>query len=275
MLAVLPFQNLTGDPGQEYFSDGLTEEMIAQLGNVDPQRMGVIARTSVMHYKNGQVEVGQIGRDLGVQYVLEGSVRREPGRVRVTAQLIQIKDQTHLWARQYDRELSGLLSVQDEIAREVADEISLTLGESRRNPPSPEALAAPTPSPNVTAAYDLYLKGQYSFNKRTPQSLRQAIQYFEQATEKDPRNARAYAGLADAYALAGAYSLRPQTEFMDKGRAAAVRAVEIDPSLPEAHTALALIVQNYDWDWTTAEREFRRAIELNPNYATVIGMRNT
>jgi TolB-like protein/DNA-binding winged helix-turn-helix (wHTH) protein/Tfp pilus assembly protein PilF len=268
MLAVLPFQNLTGDPAQEYFSDGLTEEMIAQLGNVDPQRMGVIARTSVMHYKNGQVEVGQIGRDLGVQYVLEGSVRREPGRVRVTAQLIQIKDQTHLWARQYDRELSGLLSVQDEIAREVADEISLTLGESKRNALSPEMPAASASSPNATEAYDLYLKGQYSFNKRTPQSLRQAIQYFEQATEKDPRNARAYAGLADAYALAGGYSLRPQTEFMGKGRAAAVRAVEIDPSLPEAHTALALIVQNYDWDWTTAEREFRRAIELNPNYAT-------
>ena len=268
MLAVLPFQNLTGDPGQEYFSDGLTEEMITQLGNVDPQRMGVIARTSVMHYKNGQVEVGQIGRELGVQYVLEGSVRRESGRVRVTAQLIQIKDQTYLWARQYDRELSGLLSVQDEIAREVADEISLTLGESRHNASSPEAMAAATSSPKVTAAYDLYLKGQYSFNKRTPQSLQQAIQYFEQATEKDPLNARAYAGLADAYALVGGYSLRPQTEFMGKGRAAAVRAVQIDPSLPEAHTALALIVQNYDWDWTSAEREFRRAIELNPNYAT-------
>jgi TolB-like protein/DNA-binding winged helix-turn-helix (wHTH) protein/Tfp pilus assembly protein PilF len=268
MLAVLPFQNLTGDPGQEYFSDGLTEEMIAQLGNVDPQRMGVIARTSVMHYKNGQADLGQIGRELGVQYMLEGSVRREAERVRVTAQLIQIKDQTHVWARQYDRELSGLLSVQDEIAREVADEISLTLGESKRNAASPEAMAAPASSPDAMAAYDLYLKGLYSFNKRTPQSLQQAVQYFEQATRKDPRNARAYAGLADAYALVGGYSLRPQTEFMGKGRAAAVRAVEIDPSLPEAHTALALIVQNYDWDWSTADREFRRAIELNPNYAT-------
>jgi TolB-like protein/DNA-binding winged helix-turn-helix (wHTH) protein/Tfp pilus assembly protein PilF len=268
MLAVLPFQNLTGDPGQEYFSDGLTEEMIAQLGNVDPQRMGVIARTSVMHYKNGQVQVGQIGRELGVQYLLEGSVRREAERVRVTAQLIQIKDQTHLWARQYDRELSGLLSVQDEIAREVADEISLTLGESKRNAASPETMAAPASSPNAMAAYDLYLKGQYSFNKRTQQSLQQAIQYFGQAAEKDPRNARAYAGLADAYALAGGYSLRPQIEFMDKARAAAVRAVEIDPSLAEAHTALALVVQTYDWDWSTAEREYRRAIELNPNYAT-------
>jgi Tfp pilus assembly protein PilF len=242
--------------------------MIAQLGNVDPQRMGVIARTSVMHYKNGQVQVGQIGRELGVQYLLEGSVRREAERVRVTAQLIQIKDQTHLWARQYDRELSGLLSVQDEIAREVADEISLTLGESKRNAASPEAMAAPASSPDAMAAYDLYLKGQYSFNKRTPQSLQQAIQYFGQAAEKDPRNARAYAGLADAYALAGGYSLRPQIEFMDKARAAAVRAVEIDPSLAEAHTALALVVQNYDWDWSTAEREYRRAIELNPNYAT-------
>src|SRR6266567_2161174 len=159
--------------------------------------------------KNGPVEVGQIGRELGVQYVLEGSVRRESGRVRVTAQLIQIKDQTHLWARQYDREMSGLLSVQDEIAREVADEIWLTLGEPKRNALSPEMAAASPSSPNATAAYDLYLKGQYSFNKRTPQSLQQAIQYFEQATKKDPRNARAYAGLADAYALVGGYSLLP------------------------------------------------------------------
>jgi len=205
--------------------------------------------------KNGPVQVGQIGRELGVQYVLEGSVRREAGRVRVTAQLIQTTDQTHLWARQYDRDLSGLLAVQDEIAREVTDELALTLGESKRSAPAAEA-AAP------------YLKGQYSFNKRTPQSLQQAIRYFEQATEKDPRDARAYAGLADSYALVGGYSLRPQTEFMEKARPAALRAVEIGPNLAEAHTAFALVVQNYDWDWITAEREYRRAIELNPNYAT-------
>lgn len=264
MLAVLPFENLTGDPGQDYLSDGLTEEMITQLGSLEPRRMGVIARTSVMQYKKRLPKLTQIGRELGVEYVLEGSVRREAGRVRVSAQLIQTKDQTHLWARQYDRELSDLLLVQNEIAREVAYEIDLTLGNSNRRKSTPEALS----SRNRYEAYDLYLKGQYAFNKRTGQSLQQAIEYFCRATQKDPHNARGFAGLAAAYALIGGFSMQRQTEFMAKARAAALRALEIDPNLPEAHTALALIVQNHDWDWLTAEREYRRAIELNPNYAT-------
>jgi TolB-like protein/DNA-binding winged helix-turn-helix (wHTH) protein/Tfp pilus assembly protein PilF len=262
MLAVLPFQNLTGDASQEYFSDGLTEEMITQLGNLDPQYLGVIARTSVMHYKTMQTPLGQVGRDLGVQYVIEGSVRRDANNVRVTAQLIQTKDQTHVWARQYDRELKGLLGLQGEIAQEIADEIQLTLADHK------SAAAHPALSPQNYETYDLYLKGQYFFNKRTAASLEKAIGYFEQATTKDPNYARAYAGLADCYALMGAYSGHPQTEFMPKARKAALRALQIDDNLAEAHTALALIVQNYDWDWQTAEKEFRRAIELNPNYAT-------
>ena len=138
MLAVLPFENLTGDPSQEYFSDGLTEEMISHLGVLDPKGLGVIARTSVMHYKNNQPQLGQIGRELGVQYVLEGSVRRDAEKVRVSAQLIQVSDQTHLWARQYDRELSNLLGLQGEIAQEIGDEIQLTLGE-RQERLSPSA----------------------------------------------------------------------------------------------------------------------------------------
>jgi TolB-like protein/DNA-binding winged helix-turn-helix (wHTH) protein/Tfp pilus assembly protein PilF len=264
MLAVLPFQNLTGDAGQEYFSDGLTEEMIARLGSLDPQHLGVIARTSVMHYKNSQEKLDQIGRELGVRYVLEGSVRREVGKVRISAQLIQVNDQTHLWARQFDRELSGLLSLQSEITREISGEIQVALG-NRKPIQTP---LEPSSSPQSYEAYDLYLKGQYFWNKRTVEGFRRAIDYFQRAVDKDPNYARAYAGLADSYALIGGYSLAPQAEFIAKARAAALRALEIDDSLAEAHTALALIVQNYDWDWQTADKEFRRAIELNPNYAT-------
>jgi len=264
MLAVLPFENLTGDAAQDYVSDGMTEEMITQLGSLDPVHLGVIARTSVMHYKRSQEPLPQVGRELGVQYVLEGSIRRDSDKVRITAQLIQIKDQTHVWARQYDRELSTLLALEGEIAREIADEVQISLGDHKPITPASQ----PVLSPRTYEAHDLYLKGQYFLNKRTIDGFQRAIDYFQRAIAIDPRYARAYAGLADSYALLGPYSGVPQTQFMPKARAAALRALEIDESVPEAHTALALIVQNYDWDWQTAEKEFRRAIELNPNYAT-------
>jgi TolB-like protein/DNA-binding winged helix-turn-helix (wHTH) protein/Flp pilus assembly protein TadD len=264
MLAVLPFENLTGDAGQDYFSDGLTEEMITQLGRLDPQRLGVIARTSVMHYKHSQEPLPQIGSELGVQYVLEGSVRRDAEKVRISAKLIQLKDQTRLWERQYDRELGSLLALQGEIARETTDEIKLTLGQHHRPDVVPR-----TPVPATTSeAYDLYLKGQYFWNKRTVPGFHQAIEYFQQAITKDSNYAPAYAGLADSYTLLTGYSGAPAARFMPKARAAALRALELDADLPEAHTALALIVQNYDWDWQTAEKEYRRAVELNPSYAT-------
>jgi len=266
MLAVLPFQNLTGDIGQEYFSDGMTEEMITQLSNLDPQHLGVIARTSVMHYKNGQDSLDQIGRELGANYALEGSVRRDSGRVRITAQLVQMKDQSHLWARTYDRDLSHLLALQGEIAREIADEIQFTLSDHTSSQPVPTSSSSSSPA--TYEAYDLYLRGQYFWNKRTVEGFQQAITYFQKAIAKDPHYARAFAGLADSYALLGGYSLVPQQEFKRKARAAAQRALELDEKLPEAHTALALNVQNYDWDWPTAEKEYRRAIELNPNYVT-------
>ena len=264
MLAVLPFENLTGDPTQEYFSDGLTEEMISHLGVLDPKVLGVIARTSVMHYKDNQLQLGEIGRELGVQYVLEGSVRRDAGKVRVSAQLIQLSDQTQLWARQYDRELSSLLGLQGEIAQEIGDEIQLTLGDRK------SALASSKPqTPKSFEAYDLYLKGRYFWNKRTPESFEEAIKYFQQAIAKDPDYARAYAGLADCYALLPGYTMTvPQTEALPKARAAALKALQLDGELAEAHTSLALITENYDWDWQTAEKEYRRAIDLNPNYAT-------
>jgi TolB-like protein/DNA-binding winged helix-turn-helix (wHTH) protein len=264
-LAVLPFENLTGDAGQDYFSDGLTEEMIAQLGRLDPNRIDVIARTSVMHYKNTPVQLPQIAQDLHVEYVLEGSVRRESDRVRINAELIQVKDQVPLWSRQYDRELSNLLALQSEIAHEVGGEIRLALGDGR----NPKNGRAPTaPSTTSYEAYDLYLKGRYFWNKRNAQSFRQAADYFQLAIDKDPKYAPAYAGLADTFALMSSYGYAPPAELIPKARAAALKALQIDESLAGAHASLAVIAQNYDWDWPTAEREYRRAIELDPGYAT-------
>jgi len=267
ILAVLPFQNLTGDVAQEYFSDGLTDEMIAQFGRLDPEHLGVIARTSVMHYKDRNEPLDQIGRELGAQYALEGSVRRDANKVRISAQLILIKDQTHVWSRQYDRGLSDLLAVQAEIAQAIGDQILVTLEERKRLAPS---LAKDTSfSPAAYEAYDLYLKGRYFWNKRTAQGLERAIEYFQQAIVKDPKSARAYAGLADCYALISGYDISvPAAEVSPKARAAALKAVELDDGLAEAHTSLALIEQNYDWSWRAAEKEYRLAIQLNPNYAT-------
>lgn len=264
MLAVLPFENLTGDATQDYLSDGFTEEMITDLGRLDPAHLGVIARTSVMHYRHTQETTAQIARELGVQYVLEGSVRRNSGRVRITAQLIQSSDQTDLWAREYDRELRDLLLVQGEIAQEIADEIQLALGaQGGRNDGRRQGR-----SPGNYEAYDLYLKGRYFWNERTPDGFRQAVDLFQQAAATDPRSARAYAGLADAYLLSGSYGFAPSSEVMPKARAAALKAAQLDDSLAEAHTSLALVAEAYDWDWQTADKEFRRAIQLDPNYAT-------
>ena len=264
MLAVLPFENLTGDASQDYFSDGLTEEMIAQLGDLDPYHLGVIARTSVMQYKHSNKALDQIGHELGVQYALEGSVRSDSGKLRINAQLIQLKDQTHLWTRQYDREPGSLLELQGEIAKEIAEEIQLKIGVHEPINSGQEPLL----SSRASEAYVLYLKGLYFCNKRTVLGLQQAIRYFQQAIDKDPADAKAYAGLAQAYALMGGYNVMPPTESMPKARAAALRALKLDERLPEAHAALAVIAQNYDWDWATANMEYRRAIQLNPNYAT-------
>jgi TolB-like protein/DNA-binding winged helix-turn-helix (wHTH) protein/Flp pilus assembly protein TadD len=264
MVAVLPFKNLTGDDTQDYFSDGLTEEMIAQLGRLDPKELGVIARTSVMHYQHSSEKVDQIGSELDVQYVLEGSVRRDSQKVRINAELIEVDGQRQLWAQQYDRELTNLLVAQAEIAREISDSIQQTLG----SPQHSEPIRTPTLTPQAYQAYDLCLKGLYFWNKRTGQGLQQAIVYFQQAIAIDPNYAPAFAGLSNTYALMPGYMLAPAAEYMPKAREAAVRALQTDDELPEAHVALALILENYDWDWNSAEKEYRRAIELNPNYAT-------
>ncbi len=262
VLAVLPFMNLTGDARQDYFSDGFTEEMIAQLGRLEPEHLGVIARTSVMRYKNEQDQLQKIARELRADYVLEGSVRRDSGNVRITAQLIQTKDQTHIWARQYDRQLTSLLVVQGEIAQEIADEIQLTLGKNKLPGPAQQVVL----SPKTYQAYDLYLKGRYFWNKRTPEGFRQAAEYFQQAIAEDPKYARSYAGLADTYSLMSTWFQVPQNRFMPQAEAAAVKALEIDPTLAEAHTSLALIAERYHYDRQTAEKEYRRAIELDPAY---------
>ncbi|MGA2814239.1 MAG: tetratricopeptide repeat protein [Candidatus Acidiferrum sp.] len=265
MLAVLPFENLTGDAGQEYFSDGLTEEMISQLSDLNRERWGVIARTSVMHYKHTQTPLNQIGHELGVQYVLEGSVRRDASTIRVSAQLIQVKDQRHLWSRQYDRQLNGLLEIQQEIAQEIADEIQLTLGDKHADNAASHVTIR---SPVSYEAYDLYLKGRFFWNKRTESGFHQAADYFQQAIDKDPHYARAHAGLADTLALLSTWNYVRAIDFMPKARAAALQALQIDDSLAEAHASLALIAEQYDYDWQSAEREFRRAIQLDPGYAT-------
>lgn len=266
MVAVLPFQNLTGDPGQDYFSDGLTEEMITALTRLNQDRMGVIARTSVMLYKQSPKPLDQIGHELGVQYVMEGSVRRDSSRVRITAQLIQVKDQTHLWAREYDRELNNSLALQSEIAQEIGDEIQISLGAGDGVKTAKHV--APTHSTASYEAYDLYLKGRYFWNKRTGTGFLQAVNYFQLAIAKDPGYASAYAGLADTFGLMSTWYQAPQQEFMPKAKAAALNALALDDSLAEAHASLALVAENYDYDWQTAEKEFRRAIQLNPDYAT-------
>ena len=194
MMALLPFQNFSGDSTQDYVSDGLTEEMITQFGRMDPQQLAVIARTSAMAYKETRKTTAEIGRELGVDYILEGGVRRDDSRVRVSAQLIQVKDQTHLWARSYDRNMRDLLSLQGEVAQAIAEEIQIKL--SKR----PRALPA-TNRPVDVEAYEIYLLGLYYWNRRSQADLQRGIAYFEQAIDRDPNNALAYAGLANSYSF--------------------------------------------------------------------------
>lgn len=260
-LAVMPFQNLTGDPQQDYFADGLTEEMITQIGGFAPTRLAVIARTSAMHYKGSTERAAEIGRELNVDYLLEGSVRREGPRVRVSVQLIRLPDETHVWAQEYDRKLQNYLQLEEEIATTVAGQIEVTL--AKRVAGYPRPMLDPS-------AHDDYLKGRYFWNQRSENGYFKAISYFKQAIAKSPEYAQAYAGLADAYALLGSNPTRSMSrrEALTKAREAAVKALELDDKLAEAHTSLAFISWHYDWNWAVAENEFRRALELNPSYPT-------
>ena len=263
MLAVLPFENLTGDPQQEYFSDGLTEELITQLGGMNPQRLAVIARTSVMHYRKTSQTVAQIGQELGVDYVVEGSVVREKNLMRISSQLVRVRDQTHVWAHSYERDLGGVLALQDEVAAAIAQSIEITLASSG----GPRGTGGRTVNP---AAYESYLQGRYFWNRRTEEGYKKALQYFNEAIREDPNYAQAYAGLADTFALLGSLtnSVLPRSEAMPKARQAALRALELNDRLAEAHTSLAFVKMQYDREWAVAEREFQHAIQLNAGYAT-------
>jgi TolB-like protein/DNA-binding winged helix-turn-helix (wHTH) protein/Tfp pilus assembly protein PilF len=258
MLAVLPFQNLSNDAQQEYFADGMTDEIITQLGGLDPQRLGVIARTSAMRYKTGRRDVGLVARDLGVNYVLEGSVRRDGQRIRVTAQLIQTSDQTHVWADSYDRDVSDILKLQSGVARAIANQIRLRLT------PQTERRLASAPRSNAQA-HEAYLQGQQAWNLRSREGSRRGIEEFQRAVEIDPNYAAAYAGLARAYALSPVYRFLRELEAMPKAREAAARAIALDDSLAEAHTMMGFVKAHYEYDWVAAEREFQRALQLNPS----------
>ena len=257
MLAVLPFKNLASEPEQDYFSDGLTEEMIAHLGRLNPERLGIIASTSAMRYKSTDKSIAQIGDELGVSYILEGSVRRESDRVRITAQLIHVGDQTHLWAETYEHDLAGVLAIQQEVANRIAKSLTVQLLPDRA-----PFLSSRSPG---SAAYDAYLKGRYHWNKRTARASKEAIKYFQQAIDEDPNFAPAYAGLAVSYNYLAGFA--PPQDVYPKAKQAALKALEIDDTLAEAHAALGMIKLSFDLDWAGAEKEFEQALELNPNLA--------
>jgi TolB-like protein/Tfp pilus assembly protein PilF len=259
ILAVLPFANLSGDPAQDYFADGLTEEMITDLGRISPQSLGVIARTSAMKYKETREDVKQIGQELGAEYVLEGSVRREGARARVSAQLIRVSDQTHLWAQNYDVQVKDILSVQRDVAAAIAGKTRLNL--------SHDVFLPESPRPANEEAYDAFLKGLYFLGRRDYQGITQGVAAFELAVQKDPTYAPAHAGLAEALTFAGVPDASLRVENYRKALAAATRAIELDDASAEAHTALAGIRIFYERDWPGARSEFERALQLNPNYA--------
>jgi len=260
MLAVLPFANLSDDPKQEYFSDGMTEETITALGRLNPTKLGVIARTSAMHFKDSTKPIDEIGRELGVDYVVEGSVRRGEDRVRITAKLVQVSDQTQLWSGSYDRELAHVLQIQVDVADAVAEALALVLlpqdGSARQN------------ATRDSAAYDEYLLGRHYWAKRTPEDLARAMDHFKRAIELDPDFALAYAGLADAWLVQPWYVDGPYQRMYAEARQAADRALALDDSLAEGHVSMGGLLSDQG-QFAEAEVHFRRALALDPNNATL------
>jgi TolB-like protein/DNA-binding winged helix-turn-helix (wHTH) protein/Tfp pilus assembly protein PilF len=260
-LAVLPLESLSNDASQDYFADGMTDELIADLGQISALR--VISRTSVMVYKHARKPLPQIARELNVDAVVEGTVLRSGDRVRITAQLIEASSDKHLWSQSYEGELRDTLALQSQVARAIAEQIRINV-----NPQEQAALK------NVKVvnpqAYESYLKGRFFWNKRTADGLKVALAYFHQAIDEDPAYAQAYSGLADTYALLGdwQYAVMTPKEALPKAKAAAIKALELDSALGEAHNSLAFCLDGFDWDFDAAGKEFRRALELNPGYAT-------
>jgi TolB-like protein/DNA-binding winged helix-turn-helix (wHTH) protein/Tfp pilus assembly protein PilF len=260
-LAVLPLESLSNDASQDYFADGMTDELISDLGQISALR--VISRTSVMAYKHTRKPLPQIARELNVDAVVEGTVLRSGDQVRITAQLIEASSDNHLWSQSYQGELQDTLALQSKVAKAIADQIRINL-----NPREQAALE------NVKVvnpqAYESFLKGRYFWNKRTADALKVALAYFNQAIDEDPKYAEAYSGLADTYALLGDWQYAAMTpkEALPKAKAAAIKALELDTALGEAHNSFAFCLDAFDWDFDSAGKEFRRAIELSPSYAT-------
>jgi len=260
-LAVLPLENLSGDAAQEYFADGMTDELIARLGQISALR--VISRTSVMPYKRARKPLPEIARELNVDAVIEGTVLRAGGQVRITAQLIEARDDKHLWSDSYDGDLRDTLTLQNTVARAIAEQIRINLNPQEQATLKRRKVVDPD-------AYEAYLRGRYFWNKRTGEDLEKAVAYFNRAIERDPTYAQPYSGLADAYALLGdwEYGVLAPRDALPRAKAAAVKALQLDNTLGEAHISLAFCLDAFDWDLQSAETEFRRGIELNPGYAT-------
>jgi TolB-like protein/Flp pilus assembly protein TadD len=267
-VVVLPFENLSGDSSQDFLSDGFTEETIARLGGMYADELGVIARTSSMSYKQARKRVDQIGRELNVDYALEGSLQATGERLRVTAQLIRTADETHVWANTYDRDARDVLEIQREIVAAVAQAIHARHATryASAGAGSGRAFAERHHDP---IAYEHYLKGRYLWNQRTGSSTRAALRHFQQAIDRQPGYALAYAGIADAYIILGSNAEMAIAEsHHPRARAAALKALELDETLAEAHTSLAALLADYYWDWALAESHFRRSLALNPNDVT-------
>jgi TolB-like protein/DNA-binding winged helix-turn-helix (wHTH) protein/Flp pilus assembly protein TadD len=260
-LAVLPFENLGGDPERGYLADGLTEETIASLGQMDPERVGVIGRQSMMVYRgNATTSLAEIGREVGADYLLESSLRAEGGRFRITTKLIHASDQVQVWSESYDREPTSMLGLQQELSAAIAQQIRLRL--------SPDRLDALTRRQTRNAdAYDLYLRGRNFVNQRTPATTLKAIEYFQRATALDPNYALAWAGLAEAYGTSPINGDARPLDVWPRAREAAAHALRSDPNLAEAQWAMAYMNWMFEWDWTAAESGFRRATTLDANHA--------
>jgi TolB-like protein/DNA-binding winged helix-turn-helix (wHTH) protein len=265
MLAVLPFENLTGDPDQEYLADGMTEELIAQLGRMDPSRLGVIARTSAMQFKNTTKRADQIGSELGVSHLLEGSVRTTGRRIRVAVQLIETRQQSQVWAEQYERDIADVLALQREVAEVIVQHIATSLAIT----PSDVNADARRHS-TITEANEHYLRGRYYWSKETADGHKKAMEHFRKAIDLDPSFALAHSGLADTYVLLGSDGFMAMRDAYPLARTAALKALELNDALSEAHTSMAAITADYYWDWVEADRHFKRAVALNPNYQTAL-----
>jgi adenylate cyclase len=257
-IAVLPFENMSSDPEQEYFSDGMAEEILNALANI--RTLKVVSRTSAFQYKGKQVDLRRIGEELGVRHVLEGSVRKQGSRIRITAQLIEVAHGYHLWSERYDRNIDDIFAIQDEIALAITEKLKITLLASELE----QISKLPTVN---TEAYEHYLKGRFFWNKRG-KWLAPAMEQFGKAIALDPQFAAAYAGIADAYSSLGMYGIIPPSDAMPKAKAAAARAIAIDPALSEAFVSIAFINGFYEGDYAAAEENFRHAISINTHYAT-------